>query len=238
MRVNTQEQNKALLELVSNPNQILFLDANFFIPPDRTALGAKRRVEFAQFKEIWLEPLFAELNGLAIHESVYDELVSVPIKEYADIKIQATPTKLQLFCDNMLSDTEEMIYQTHIVNLSQNSKYLPDKDNKEDRGEIKSLSYMAVKGFLYFASNDNLPGQLIENACDFQTGLEDMSLLHFYDLIFFLYKKGHEIKYLRVLYKYLYTLTNLEKSDNPEWAVFISQMDELYSGIFDSKSDL
>lgn len=44
------------------------------------------------------------------------------------------------------------------------SEYIPERDNSKDRGEIRSLSYMAVKNYLYFAANDNLPIQLICNA--------------------------------------------------------------------------
>lgn len=236
MKVNTHEQNNALLELISNPAQILFLDANFFIPPDRTNLGARRKFDFAQFKSIWLDPLFNELHGLSIHESVYDEFVTSSVKEYANKKIESTPNKLQVFYDNMLSEIEKILYQTHIINLSQNSKYLPDKDNKDDRGEVKTLSYMAVKGFMYFASNDNLSELLIENAADLQTGLEDISLLHYYDLIFFLYKKGYDKNYLRAMYKYLYRLTKQEKDTNPEWGEFVTQMEYLYRDIFQSNS--
>ena len=55
-----------------------------------------------------------------------------------------------------------MLYHTYINKLAPNSKYDPSKDNKDDRGEVKSLSYMAVKEFMYFASHDNLPATLVE----------------------------------------------------------------------------
>ena len=36
MKVNASNKNKALIELIVNPNATIFLDANFFIPPDRS----------------------------------------------------------------------------------------------------------------------------------------------------------------------------------------------------------
>lgn len=231
MKVNTKNKNQALLTLISNPNYTLFLDANFFIPPDRTKLGARASFDFEKFKEIWLEPLFLEFSGLSVHESVYEELVEQKTKNYADEKINQSPSKLQVHYDNVLTNTEQAMYQTHLVKLSQYSKYIPTQDNKDDRGEIKSLSYMQVKGFLYFASNDNLPSTLIDDAANVQSGLDHMSLLHYYDLIYFLYKKGYDAKPLRATYKYLYYLTKTEQRMNPAWGDFVAEMDQLYKDI-------
>ena len=227
MKVNASNKNKALIELIENPNATIFLDANFFIPPDRSKyIRNVRPLPFDQYSVIWLDPLFQELGGLSIHESVYDELVLDSVKRYADSKKNS---KLQLFLDKHLSSTEQMLYHTYINKLAPNSKYDPSKDNKDDRGEVKSLSYMAVKGFMYFASHDNLPATLVEYSEKLKTGLGDMTILHPYDVIFYLYKKGYDRKGLRILYKYLYYLSVDDKKRNPCWEEFIDAMEVTYA---------
>lgn len=83
MRVDTSQVNLSFQSLIEHSEQDIFLDANFFIPPDRSHFGMKPyRVE--DYREFWLEPLFSEFDGLSIHESVYDELVMGNVKQYAD----------------------------------------------------------------------------------------------------------------------------------------------------------
>lgn len=81
---------------------------------------------------------------------------------------------------------------------------------------MKSIYYMAVKKFLYFAVNDNLPDQLICNAECLHTGLDGMGFLQMYEMIYYLYREGkYDSKGLRLLYKYQYFLTRREKAQNP-----------------------
>lgn len=226
MRVDTSKENKALVELITNPSAIIFLDANFFIPPDRSdSMSGAHSISFQQYCSIWLDPLFNELEGLSIHESVYDELVQNSVRNYADNKLNS---KLGLYLDKHLSEYETVLYNTYINKLSTHSNYDPLTNCKEDRGEVKSLSYMAVKGFMYFASNDNLPARLVEHSEKLDTGLGEMTILHPYDIIFYLYKKGYESKGLRGLYKYLYHYTTDEKRKNPCWKDFIEAMKITY----------
>ena len=64
MKVNASNKNKALIELIENPNATIFLDANFFIPPDRSKyIRNVRPLPFDQYSVIWLDPLFQELGG-------------------------------------------------------------------------------------------------------------------------------------------------------------------------------
>ena len=108
----------------------------------------------------------------------------------------------------------------------------PTRDNAKDRGEVRSLAFMAVKQFLYFAANDALPVRLIKDAAKLMTGLDDMQIVQMYELIYYLYKTGrYDNKALRILYKYQYYLTAGDKRINPEWGCFIEQMDFLYNGI-------
>lgn len=228
MRVNVSTKNEALSRLLRDETQVVFLDANFLIPPDRSRMGTKP-IPFQKYSEIWLDPIFDAFPNLAVHESVYDELVEVRVKSYAAAKSSESPTKLRVYMDDELSETEKSLMQTYIRKMAAYSKYIPERDNPKDRGEVKSLSYMAVKGFLYFAANDNLPMLLIRKAEELGTGLDDMGLLEMYDVIYYLYQTGkYDNKGLRMLYKYQYHLTKQEKNQNPEWGEFIEKMNLLY----------
>lgn len=228
MYVDTKQKNSALECIFNNPEIVIFLDANFFITPDRSKVGSKP-ISFSKYKEIWLDPLFKEFPNLALHEAVYDEVATDTIKAYIDQKHKAIPAKLKIYKDNMLTEPEQILMRTYIYKIAPHSLYIPDRDNSKDRGEVKSLSFMAVKGFLYFAAHDNLPIRLIEQAELLHTGLTNMHILKMYEVIYFLYKKEkYDNKALRMLYKYQYHLTKAEKLRNPEWGEFILQMDSLY----------
>lgn len=232
MKVDTKEVNPAFQSIIQNPGQKVFLDANFFIPPDRSEVAKVRAYSFTDFKECWLIPLLSEFTGLAIHESVYDELVADSVKEYADEQTSCIPSKLRIHYDSELSGLEEAFRNTYINKIAVHSLYNPTRDNAKDRGEVRSLSFMAVKQFLYFAANDALPVRLIKDAAKLLTGLDDMQIVQMYELIYYLYKTGrYDNKALRILYKYQYYLTAGDKRINPEWGCFVEQMDLLYNGI-------
>ena len=232
MKVDTKEVNPAFQSIIQNPGQKVFLDANFFIPPDRSEVAKVRAYSFTDFKECWLIPLLSEFAGLAIHESVYDELVADSVKKYADEQTSCIPSKLRIHYDSELSSSEEALRNTYINKIAVHSLYNPTRDNAKDRGEVRSLSFMAVKQFLYFAANDALPVRLIKDAAKLLTGLDDMQIVQMYELIYYLYKTGrYDNKALRILYKYQYYLTAGDKRINPEWGCFVEQMDLLYNGI-------
>lgn len=221
MKVDTKEVNPAFQSIIQNPGQKVFLDANFFIPPDRSEVAKVRAYSFTDFKECWLIPLLSEFTGLAIHESVYDELVADSVKEYADEQTSCIPSKLRIHYDSELSGLEEALRNTYINKIAVHSLYNPTRDNAKDRGEVRSLSFMAVKQFLYFAANDALPVRLIKDAAKLLTGLDDMQIVQMYELIYYLYKTGrYDNKAMRILYKYQYYLTAGDKRINPEWGCF------------------
>lgn len=229
MKVDVTLKSVAIETIFNNPDTLVLLDANFFIPPSREAVGAKP-IAFAQYKEFWLEPLFSEFSNLTVHESVYDELVADCVKEYVDIKRNGIPPGLQIYFDSMLSETEKAVLQSYILKIAKNSQYIPEKDNAKDRGEVRSLAFMAAKNMLYFASSDSLPIRLVEEADKLHTDLENMSVLKFYEVIYYLYKTGRYNKtFLRALYKYQYYLTKREKAENPDWGQFVTEMDKLYN---------
>ena len=215
MIVDLSKRNLALVSLFENPRQTIFLDANFLIPPDRTKVGAKP-ISFQKYREIWLDP-------------VYGELVTDNVKRYADAKCQESPPGLTVYSDTGLTPVEAALMQAYIDRISPFSKYIPTLRNSDDKGEVLSLAYMASKEFLYFASGDNLPIQLIRKAEEFDTGLQDMKLLEMFDVIFYLRKMGkYDNNGLRLLYKYQYHLTKKEKLLNPEWGDFMKKMSLLY----------
>jgi len=101
------------------------------------------------------------------------------------------------------------------------------------RGEVKSLSFIAVKGLLYFAAHDNNAIQLIEKSEEWSTGLDNVQAIKMYELIYYLYGNDLADKTaMKMLYKYQYYLTDREKSTNPNWGDFSSTMDNLYASYF------
>lgn len=66
-----------------------------------------------------------------------------------------------------------------------------------------------------------------------------MQIVQMYELIYYLYRTGkYDNKALRILYKYQYYLTPGEKKNNPEWGVFVEQMNKLYNEKFKSPKNL
>ena len=106
MNVNTKDINPALASLFKDCEQVVFLDANLFIVPDRSKIGA-RPIAFQKYQEYWLEPLFDAFPNLAVHESVYAELVEGAVKAFADEKKEEGPTKLRVFKDSELTGCEK-----------------------------------------------------------------------------------------------------------------------------------
>ena len=239
MIVDTKGINPAFKCLSDNPEICVFLDANIIVPPDRSDWGVKP-FTFDHYRNIWLTPLFEEFSGLSLHESVYKELVSIPVKDCVDEYTKMDPPLLRIYHDNDLSDSEKVMMNTYIRRLALHSQYDPELDNAKDRGEVRSLSYMAVRGFLYFSARDSLPIRLIKEAKTLNTGLDRLGVIQVYELIYYLYRTGkYDNKSLRALYKYLYHLTKNEKRTNPEWGVFVQEMDALYdsASFFQMKKD-
>lgn len=54
MKVDTSKRNAAFEVVLSEPGVIIFVDANFFIPPDRSKVGVKP-IALERYKEIWLD---------------------------------------------------------------------------------------------------------------------------------------------------------------------------------------
>lgn len=229
MRINLQGANESLISIFKDPGQIITMDANFLIAPDRSRY-AKRSFTFSLYKETWLDPIFTTFPNLAIHEAVEEELVTNELKGYLNLLRGEIPPRIIIHSDKNLTEVESLLRNTIEKRIYPYTNYDPEIDNKDDRGEVKSLSYIAVKGLLYFAAHDNNAIQLIEKAEEWSTGLDNVKAIHMFELIYYLCvkNKGNR-KYLRMLYKYQYHLTEFEKRTNPEWREFIEEMNVLYA---------
>lgn len=228
MKINLTNPNPSLISIIEDPKQIITLDANFLIAPDRSPI-TRNGIRFEQFKEIWLDPIFSAFPNLAIHEAVYDELVGISAQNYVDKKRNRTPSEIIIHEESSLSDSERFLRDTIESKIAPLTKYDPLLDNKDDRGEVKSLSYIAVKGLLYFAAHDNNAIQLIEKSEEWSTGLDNVQAIKMYELIYYLHRNNLAKKdAMKMLYKYQYYLTNREKSTNPNWGDFCLTMDRFY----------
>lgn len=233
MIVNISNSNPALASIINEPNQVITLDANFLIPPDRPSkTGALSGYTFESFRRIWIEPIFLSFPSLAIHEAVYDEIISPFERVFIDQNIVGSSPRLSIHRDSSLSLVEQGLRNSIEDRIYPLTKYDPQLDNKHDRGEVKSLSYIAVKGLLYFAAHDSNAIRLIEDAQILQTGLDNVHAIKMYEMIFYLYISGNgNIADLRNLYRYQYYLTAREKTQNPGWGEYIEAMKALYGNI-------
>jgi len=228
MKVDLIRPNPAFMSIIDNPNQVITLDANFLIAPDRRPI-ANKGIKFEQFREIWLDPIFNSFSNLAIHEAVYDELVGISPQHYIDAKKESIPREIIIHKDSLLDEVERAIRATIETRIASHTKYEPLLNNKADRGEVKSLSYIAVKGLLYFAANDNNAIQLIEKSKEWSTGLDNVQAIKMYELIYYLQRRHMaDNTAMKMLYKYQYYLTDREKRTNPDWGAFCAGMDSLY----------
>jgi len=182
MKVKFVQANPSLKSIFENPNQIITLDANFLIPPNRTNI-TKRGFDFPLFQKVWLEPIFAAFPMIAIHESVYDELVVTALREYVKALKDEKPPRIIIHSDSTLNEVERILRDSIEEKIYPHTNYDPKLNNKDDRGEVKSLSYIAVKGLLYFAAHDNNALQLIEKAEEWSTGLDNVKAIQMYELI-------------------------------------------------------
>jgi len=228
MKINLSSFNPALKSIINEPNQIITLDANLLIPPDRSRYNRVPIFPFEKFRQTWLDPLFEAFPNLAIHEAVYEEIISPIVKNYIDQKINNDPSQLVVHKDSLLNESERVLRNLIESKIYPYTKYNPINDNKDDRGEVKSLAYIAVKELLYFAANDSNAIQLIEKAEEWGTSLDNVQVIKMYELIYYLYSISSNKK-LRYLYRYLYHLTKYEKSSNSAWCDFIETISELYS---------
>ena len=235
LKVDLSETKPGFLALLANPDDLIVVDANFYLPPDRTRIGAKYKYSFDEYKEVWIVPMHKSFPNLAIHEAVLDELVDSASSEFVQNCLQSKTTpKLQRLSDSSLSPSAEAIRKGKEGRIAPYTKYDPSRDNKDDRGEVKSLAHMGTVGYTFFVSNDATALRLIEEAEQLGTTLDDLRVVHFYEGIYYLGKTNAINRdAARNLYRYHYYNTKKDKQRNPPWEEFLAGMDKLYTPIID-----
>lgn len=139
MTVDVVIKNLALVSFYNDPNQVITLDANFLIPPNRQ-IHSPRGISFPQFQALWLDPIFKTFPNLAIHEAVRDELVSIEIKSFIKAKANETPPQIIIHKDSELTSVEQMLRDSIEAKIHPFTRDEPQLDNRDDRGEVKTLS--------------------------------------------------------------------------------------------------
>ncbi|WP_214482959.1 hypothetical protein [Bacillus sp. SM2101] len=239
--VDLSSVNPSLVSLINDFNQILPVDANFFIPFDRSSTSRQMKsIPFEFFKKYWVNPLFLTFPHIAIHEAVYDEVtVSSESKRYIDTQI-STYQQPFLLKDQDFNPQEEITRSSIEARISKFTNYEPEKNNKDDRGEVKSLAHIATKGYLYFCSHDSNALKLIEKADEWETNLEEVNAIRTFEVLYYLFKcnpNAKAKKAIRSFYKYLYYTTNSDKGVNPSWDKFKEGMELLYGEIVQGCQD-
>lgn len=231
-RIDTESNNPALLSLIDDYSQIIPMDACVLIPPDRSReSNGIRPIDFLFYKKYWLETLFKTFPHLAIHEAVLQECFSPSsLHHYLTTRIQ--DSTLILLRDSDLSPMEEVYRKTIEKDIAYYTSYNPEQDNKDDRGEVKTLAYIKTKEYLYFCSRDSKALRLIKEADKYNTHLQNVGALHFYEVMYYLVRMDMcKAKEMKPFYKYVYHLSRREKEINPEWIEFLEKMDRLYGEI-------
>ncbi|WP_408895248.1 hypothetical protein [Paenibacillus taichungensis] len=231
MKVNVTDQNPALVSLINNFAQQIPLDANFFIPFDRSnTVKGSTAITFSAFKKYWLDPLFVTFPYLSIHTSVFNELVSGESKKYAESRRDQGNL---IVMDDSEFDSNNEVYRKSVEKaIAVHTAYEPELDNADDRGEVKSLAYIATKPLNFFASHDSRALRLLESPIKERIGLASVGAIEIYELLYYLRRmemvEPDKVNGLKMMYKYLYCLTKKEKENNPQWGDFYQQIDNLY----------
>ncbi|AZS13229.1 hypothetical protein [Paenibacillus lutimineralis] len=233
MRVNVTDQNPALVSLINDYTQQIPLDANFFISFDRSnTVRGSSAIPFKSFQKFWLDPLFLTFPYLSIHRVVFNELVSSDSRNYALSRIDQG--HLIVMEDSEFEPDKEIYRQSFEKAIAAHTAYEPELDNADDRGEVKSLAYIATKPLNFFASHDSRALRLLESPTKETIGLANVGAIEIYELLYYLRRMEmvepeDGVNGLKMIYKYLYYLTKKEKQDNPQWGEFYQLMDGLYA---------
>lgn len=228
--VNLQLKNDGLVSILKNSNQLFLIDANIFIPPDRSKENKNiKPVDFEFYKKYWIEPFIDTFKPIGIHDAVYREFESNNIKALIENRKNDIPPSIYIYYDFHLNEQEQIVRATIESKISRYTNYNPTLDNRDDRGEVKSLSYIATKQLMYFCSHDSNAIRLVEDSEKLETSLEEVFTIKPYEVIYYFVKNGvGDADKLRAIYKYLYYLTKNDKNTNPSWGEFIEKIDGLY----------
>jgi hypothetical protein len=233
--VNLRQKNQGLITVLQNKNQLFLIDANIFIPPDRSKENSIiKPVEFEFYKKYWIEPFIDTFKPIGIHDAVFREFESNNIKTLIENRKNDIPPSIYIYYDTDLNEQELIVRATIESKIAKYTNYNPTLDNRDDRGEVKSLSYIATKQLMYFCSHDSNAIRLVEDSERLETSLEEVFTIKPYEVLYYFVKNGiGDADKLRVIYKYLYYLTTNDKKTNPSWGEFTEKMDTLYNDEID-----
>ncbi|MGL5765751.1 MAG: hypothetical protein ACRCX8_08935 [Sarcina sp.] len=225
MKIKFDKQNEGFLKILTGQLDTFLIDTNIFIPPDRSRENSQiKAISFDFYRDNWIIPFIETFKPIGIHEAVYNEFQFTNIKTFINEHLE-DKTLLFLCTDCELTKHEEIIESK----IAKNTNYDPSIDNNRDKGEVKSLAYIATKGLPYFCSHDATAIRLIEDAETLDTCLENISAIQPFEVLYYFQKYNIvKTKILKMFFKYLYKLTIRESSYNPDWTEFISKMDALY----------
>lgn len=225
MYVDVFAKNPAFVTLINDIYQIFPVDTNLFIAPDRKREAKNlKAIDAVFYQRNFLDVLIKTFPYLAIHEAVYNEFVSSSLQRYVNEKLNAG--YLMMLTDSSLTVDEQILRNTFEEKIAFHTQYDLRINNKDDRGEVKSLAYIATKAMLYFCSRDSGALRLIEKAEELDTNLDQVGAIRFYEIVYFLHRV-HRGEFMRNLYIYLFYITPLDKKQNPKWQDFLAAMDAM-----------
>lgn len=210
------ESNEVFQEILKCNNSEIFLDTNFFIPPDG--------INYDDFQKYWVEFLLSHINGFKIHESVNNELIP-------GTKAKDLTRDIPVCCNSSLTIEEKYKYDLFYAKISEYIN-VGGKTKNKNSGEVETLAYMCTKNAKTIISRDkdvilNL-NQINEN-CIVSNINGKITIIHFYELIFYIHinqKDKGVRKFLKVLYKKYYP-NGVE--DHKCYADFIQIMKKVYN---------
>ena len=113
MKVDLSVPNPGFQALRENNEHLIVVDANFFLPPNRSRIAAHAQYSFELYRDVWIAPMHRCFPNLAIHETVLSELVDHKPSQFANARIHATSEpRLLLLRDNDLTEMEDAVRNT------------------------------------------------------------------------------------------------------------------------------
>ena len=96
--VNLQLKNDGLVSILMNSNQLFLIDANIFIPPDRSKENKNiKPVDFEFYRKYWIEPFIDTFKPIGIHDAVYREFESNNIKALIKNRKNDIPPSIYIY---------------------------------------------------------------------------------------------------------------------------------------------
>lgn len=207
--------------LESHP-RVLIGDANFFIPLNRIVKGNKQGISFQKHKSILLDPFIEMIELLYVHQSVYDEIENIEIKEFID-----SNDKIIIVSEEDLKPVEKRSFRTIENVVSSYTNYKPTSGCFKDKGEVHSIAYAATNNIDFFITIDQGAISLFDNT-NVKKYVNELDVINLYEIIYFLYINNEPKQNLRNVYRYMYHSSERDHKTNPSWEEFITLFGNYY----------